>query len=91
MTDQPQGNFIIYQTVDGQAYVECRLEDETIWLSQALMAELFDRSKKTISEHLQNLFEEGELDEQSVVRNFRTTAADNKSYNVAHYNLEATN
>ena len=53
------------------------------------MGELFDRSKQTISEHLQNLFEEGELDPVSVVRNFRTTATDGKSYDVAHYNLEA--
>lgn len=89
MSDQPTGKFIIYQTDDGHTRVECRLDDQTIWLSQALMGELFDRSKKTISEHLQNLFEEGELDEVSVVRNFRTTAADGKSYNVAHYNLEA--
>lgn len=83
------GELIIYQTEDGRAKVECRLVDETIWLSQALMSELFDRSKQTISEHLQNLFEEGELAPDSVVRNFRTTAADGKSYDVAHYNLEA--
>ena len=89
MSDEPVGNLVIYQTDDGRAQVECRLVDETIWLSQALMGELFDRSKKTISEHLQNLFEEGELDPGSVVRNFRTTAADGKSYDVAHYNLEA--
>ena len=89
MSTDPTGNLVIYQTEDGRAQVECRLVDETIWLSQALMGELFDRSKKTISEHLQNLFEEGELDPDSVVRNFRTTAADDKSYDVAHYNLEA--
>lgn len=89
MSQEPAGKLIIYQTKDGQARVECRLEDETIWLSQAVMGELFDRAKQTISEHLQNLFEEGELDEQAVVRNLRTTAADSKSYNVAHYNLEA--
>lgn len=89
MSDDPTGNLIIYQTEDGQSQVECRLVDETIWLSQALMGELFDRSKKTISEHLQNLFSEGELDEHSVVRNFRTTAADGKTYDVAHYSLEA--
>lgn len=83
------GEFIIYQTDDGSARVECHLVDETIWLSQALMADLFDRSKKTISEHLQNLFSDGELDEKAVVRNFRTTATDNKSYDVSHYNLEA--
>lgn len=89
MSDDDKGNLVIYQTEDGRARIECRLVDETIWLSQALIGELFDRSKKTISEHLQNLFEEGELDPASVVRNFRTTAADGKSYDVAHYNLEA--
>jgi len=89
MKDEPKGKLVIYQTEDGLARVECRLVDETIWLSQALMGELFDRSKKTVSEHLQNLFAEGELDEKSVVRNFRTTAADGKSYDVLHYNLEA--
>lgn len=89
MSGDPSGRLVIYQTEDGRAQVECRLVDETIWLSQALMGELFDRSKKTISEHLQNLVEEGELDPDSVVRNFRTTAADGKSYDVAHYNLEA--
>lgn len=89
MSDHTTGNLIIYQTEDGQARVECRLVDETIWLSQAVMGELFDRSKQTISEHLQNLFSEEELDENSVVRNFRTTAADGKAYDVSHYNLEA--
>jgi len=89
MSDDSTGNLIIYQTEDGRAQVECRLVDETIWLSQALIGELFDRSKQTISEHLQNLFSEGELDEHSVVRNFRTTATDGKSYDIAHYNLEA--
>lgn len=76
MSNNPTGNLIIYQTEDGRAQVECRLVDETIWLSQALLGDLFDRSKKTISEHLQNLFTQGELDEHSVVRNFRTTAAE---------------
>lgn len=90
MSDESTGNMVIYQTEGGRARIECRLVDETVWLSQALMGELFDRSKKTISEHLQNLFEEGELDPNSVVRNFRTTAADGKNYDVAHYNLEAS-
>lgn len=83
------GDLIIYETADGKNRIECKLAGETIWLSQGLMAELFDRSKKTISEHLQNLFAEGELEESSVVRNFRTTAADGKSYDVVYYNLEA--
>jgi hypothetical protein len=89
MSNEPTGNLVIYQTEDGRARIECRLVDATVWLSQARMGELFDRSKKTISEHLQNLFEEGELDQDAVVRNFRTTAADGRSYDVAYYNLEA--
>lgn len=89
MSGKGRGQIIIYQTEDGASRIDCQLVDETIWLSQALMADLFDRSKKTISEHLQNIFAEGELDESEVVRNFRTTAADGKTYDVAHYNLEA--
>jgi len=85
----PSGEFILYTTEDGKSRVECRFENETLWLSQALMGELFGRSKKTISEHLKNLFEEEELDQNSVVRNFRTTANDGKSYDVQYYNLEA--
>ena len=89
MTEQQRGQIILYQTEDGQSKIECRLIDETIWLSQAQIGELFGRSKKTISEHLQNIFLEDELAESSVVRNFRTTAADGKTYDVAHYRLEA--
>lgn len=89
MTDENKGEMIVYRTDDGQTRVECRLVDQTIWLSQAVMAELFQRSKKTISEHLQNIFSEGELIEDSVVRNFRTTAADDKTYEVTNYNLAA--
>lgn len=89
MNGEGRGQIIIYQTEDGASRIDCQLVDETIWLSQALMAELFGRSKKTVSEHLQNIFAEGELDEFAVVRNFRTTAADGKTYDVAHYNLEA--
>ncbi|HQZ28353.1 MAG: virulence RhuM family protein [Verrucomicrobiales bacterium] len=85
----PSGEFLLYTTEDGKSRVECRFENETLWLSQALIGELYDRSKKTISEHLKNLFEEGELAADSVVRNFRTTAADGKSYDVQFYNLEA--
>lgn len=82
------GEFLLYTTEDGKSRVECRFENETLWLSQALIGGLYDRSKKTISEHLKNLFEEGELVADSVVRNFRTTAADGKSYDVQFYNLE---
>ena len=86
---QRVGEFLLYTTEDGQSRVECRFENETIWLSQALMAELFSRSKKTISEHLKNLFDEEELNLDAVVRNFQTTASDRKSYDVQYYSLEA--
>lgn len=89
MSEEQTGQFILYQTDDGHTRLECQLVDGTIWLTQALIGELFQRSKQTISEHLQNIFVEGELAESAVVRNFRTTAADGKTYEVAHYNLEA--
>lgn len=89
LNEHPGGEFVLYQTEDGQNRIQCQLVDGTIWLSQMQMGELFQRSKKTISEHLQNIFEEGELAEASVVRNFRTTAADGKDYDVTHSALEA--
>ncbi|WDF78003.1 RhuM family protein [Mucilaginibacter sp. KACC 22773] len=81
-------NIIIYQTEDGNTKIETRLEDETVWLTQGQLAELFQKAKSTISEHIKNIFEEAELDENSVVRNFRTTAADGKYYNTTFYNLD---
>ena len=60
-TPPPQGEIILYQTEDGRTRVECRFEDETLWLSQALIAELFEKDVRTINEHLQNIYEEGEL------------------------------
>ena len=71
---------IIYQNSDGNINIDVRLEEESVWLTQAQMCELFQKSKATISEHIKNVFEEGELNENSVVRNFRTTAADGKRY-----------
>ena len=84
----PGGQFILYQTEDGRTRIECRFENETIWLSQKLMAELFKKDVRTINEHIQNIFAEGELAEESVIRKFRITAADGKSYETQHYNLE---
>lgn len=81
-------SLILYQTEDGQTRIEVQLLDETVWLSQSQMAELFDKDKKTISEHIRNLFKEGELIEKAVVRKFQTTASDGKSYDVMHYNLD---
>src|ERR1019366_10442695 len=79
---------IIYQTEDGNTKIETRLEDETVWLTQAQMGMLFDKDKRTISEHISNIFKEGELTQDSVVRNFRTAAADGKNYNTTFYNLD---
>ena len=66
-------NIIIYQSEDGITKLEARLEDKTVWLTQAQLCDLFQKSKSTISQHIKNIFEEGELDEKVVVRNFRTT------------------
>jgi hypothetical protein len=66
-------DIIIYQNEDGNIKIDVRLEEETVWLTQAQLCELFQKSKATVSEHIINVFEEGELHENSVVRNFRTT------------------
>lgn len=79
---------ILYQTEDGVAKIEVRLENETVWLSQAQLGELFQKAKSTISEHIKNIFEEGELIEEAVVRKFRTTASDGKNYETIFYNLD---
>lgn len=71
---------IIYQTDDGLTKIETRLENETVWLTQAQMAELFEKGRSTITEHINHIFQEGELDEESVCRKFRHTASDGKSY-----------
>ena len=73
------GEIVIYQTEDGQTKIDVKFEDETVWLTQAQLCELYQTSKSNISEHIKHIFEEGELDENSVVRNFRTTAADGKN------------
>jgi len=83
-----QGELILYQADDGLAVVDVQLKDETVWLSQAQMTELFSRNKRTISEHIRNVFKEGELQEKAVVRKFRTTALDGKKYHTNFYNLD---
>ena len=82
------GEFLLYQTEDGLTRVQVRIEQETVWLTQKQMAELFQKDVRTISEHIRNIFEEGELQRDSVIRNFRITAADNKQYETRHYNLD---
>ena len=81
-------NIIMYTTEDGLTKIETTFEDDTVWLSLDQMAELFQRDKSTISRHIKKIFEERELQRNSVVANFATTAADGKIYNVDHYNLD---
>jgi len=82
------GEFLIYVSKDGGIKIDVRLDEETVWLTQAQMGELFGKDKRTISEHIGNVFHEEELKENSVVRNFRTTASDGKAYDTNHYNLD---
>ena len=82
------GEILIYQNQEGSIKVDVRLEEETVWLTQAQLCVLFQKSKATISEHIKNIFTEGEIDEKSVVRNFRTTASDGKNYDTYFYNLD---
>ncbi len=79
---------IIYQTDDGKTKIDVKFEDETVWLTQAQLCELYQTGKSNMSEHIKHIFEEKELDEESVVRKFRTTASDGKKYNTIHYNLD---
>jgi len=79
---------LIYRSEDGRTKLDVRLEDQTVWLNQKQLTELFGKAKGTISEHIKHIFEDEELEEDSVVRLFRTTAADGKQYEVAHYNLD---
>ena len=83
-----QTGLIIYQTEDGKTKIDVHMENETVWLSLDQMAELFQRDKSTISRHIKNIFEEGELTREAVVANFATTAADGKTYQVDYYNLD---
>lgn len=85
----PGGELILYQAEDGQTRVQCRFEEQTLWLSQAAMVELFQTTKANVSIHLKNIFAEGELKEEAVVKSYLTTATDGKSYAVKHYRLEA--
>ena len=83
-----ESEILIYQMEDGHTKIDVKFEDETVWLTQAQLCELYQTSKSNISEHIKHIFEEGELEETSVVRKFRTTASDGKKYNTIHYNLD---
>lgn len=91
MSIGPNSQLIIYQSEGGQTRLDVRLEDETVWLSQKLMAELFQKDVRTINEHIQNIFEEGELEAISTIRNFRIVQREGKrdvARNVDFYNLD---
>ena len=81
--------FLVFTTQAGEKGIEVRVEDETVWLTQKLIGVLFDVDVRTVSEHLQNIFNSGELTESAVIRKFRNTASDGKSYLTAFYNLDA--
>src|SRR5215212_6064537 len=83
-----RSEILIYQTQDKKTQIEVRLEDETVWLTQAQLAELFQTTKQNISQHILNIFEEGELSQASVVKEHLTTASDGKRYQTAFYNLD---
>jgi len=89
-SDKPNGgDLILYQTQEGAVRIEVLYQSETFWLNQKRIAELFGVDIRTISEHFRNIFASGELDEPSVLRKIRTTAADGKNYQVSFYNLDA--
>ena len=83
-----KGEIILYQNQSGNIKLEVNIQDETVWLNRNQMALLFNRDVKTIGKHINNIFSEGELVENSVVANFATTASDNKTYQVEYYNLD---
>ncbi len=85
----PQSSIEIYTAPDNSIQLQVKLDQETVWITQEQMTLLFQRDKSTISRHLKNIFESGELDENSVVAFFATTASDGKIYNVQYYNLDA--
>ena len=82
-----ENNILIYESKDGSVKVDVSIQNEDVWLSQELMAKLYDTTKQNISYHLGNIFKEGELVKDSVVKEFLTTASDEKNYNVMHYNF----
>lgn len=80
------GEVVLYEAPDGQIRLDVRLEQDTVWLTQAQMGELFGKNVRTVSEHIRNIFKEKELDDSSVIRNFRITARDGKFYQINHNN-----
>ncbi|MCP5337246.1 MAG: virulence protein RhuM/Fic/DOC family protein [Pseudomonadales bacterium] len=88
MAGAPGGEIVVYAALDGEAQVDVRLDHETVWLTQLQMAELFGRERSVVTKHIRNAFQEGELDPEAVCAKFAHTAADGKTYQVDHYNLD---
>ena len=88
-TPPPGGQFLVYQTEDGKLRIDVRFKGETVWLTQQHMAELFQTTKHNIGQHLKSIFTEGELVQDSVVKDSFSTAADVKNYAIRSYNLDA--
>lgn len=92
VNDSSQGQFIIFEASDGQSQIECRFEADNLWLSQQLIAELYQKSVPTINEHLKNIYDEGELEQNATIRNFRIVRQEGSrqvTREIAHYNLDA--
>lgn len=85
---QQLNNFVIFETENGKVNIDVYFQNETLWLTQKRIAELFDKGRSTITEHLQHIFETNELVENSVCRDFRHTAQDEKQYTTKFYNLK---
>ena len=86
--EKSHGEVVIYITDVGDTKIDVRFIDDTVWLSQVQLCKLYQTSKSNISKHIKHIFEENELNEESVVRNFRITSSDGKNYNILHYNLD---
>ena len=94
MSDAPLPNseIFLYQTEDGRTRIQCRFENETVWLTQALISELFEKDVRTINEHLVNIFDEGELSREATIRKLRIVRIEGKrevAREIEHYNLDA--
>jgi hypothetical protein len=88
MNPQNESNLLIYQNQEVNIKIDLQLENETVWLTQEQMDQLFGNGRSTITEHISNIFKEEELEQNSVYRNFRHTANDGKNYDTKYYNLD---
>lgn len=86
MKDNTQNQVILYQSNDGNIKLDVNFENDSVWLSQNQMADLFNKDVRTVNEHIKNIFNEGELEQNSVIRKFRITAKDGKEYETNFYN-----